>query len=266
MRAVSLGCPTCGAPLDFAEDATLALCLYCRNTARLVRAGAGPSGDAVSGDLSTASAEQHEVPTDVSERVIALVMEGKRPDALTLYAQAARCNERDAEAALASLLLLTTARLTRRMPLRPLGWLFSLTLLALLGSGLAACVEQVLGGDVRFAFLAMPLAVLVYLLVAALGRRGRSQWIARFGARAQAKIVRVATIDPKYASGRGILIVLHMVVKPEDGSAPFDHQEPMPVLAQSLEKLKPNNIIQVRYSRTSDTVFPTLPITVVGQA
>ena len=229
----------------------MVLCIYCRTTCRISGGGQSPATPVAGVQPDT-------------ERVIQLVVDGKRDEAVALYARTAQVDPKEAAAAVDQLVASLVLRLSRRVPI---AWGAIPILLAIhTGMALGATygAYRASGGSVGFGILAAVLGLLAIVGLRNLARHARSTFVLSFGTEGRAKVVRRAIIREGYRGG-GTLLVVGWEVRPLDGSAPFYDDETMLVLTESVPKLDPGNVIRVRYGGGRTLVFPVRPITVLGR-
>lgn len=208
-------------------------------------------------------AAEEGVPREAIERMKQLVLDGKREQAIDLYAQTARIDRAAAEAIVNDLLLANYFALTRSMPINAFGFVLYFMFISG-GLGLAA-----VGAWLARESLAWALLVPLGLVFAVLQIRGFvpkvvSTWVNAYGAEGRARIVRVATLRRLPGS---VLAQVAFSVEPNDGSAPFFDEEILLVHPVSFEKLRPSHIVRVRFDEPKrQRVFPISPIEVIGVA
>lgn len=192
-----------------------------------------------------------------------LVLEGKREEAIDLYAQKARIDRPAAEAAVNDLLLADYFKLTRSLPINAVGFAMYFVLI---GAGLALAA---LGARLATETLAYGLLVPLGIAFAILQIRGFvpkivSSWVSSFGAEGTARIMRVAMLRKLPDSA---LVQVAFFVEPKDGSTSFVDEEILLLHPTSVEKVQPNHLIRVRYDEPQRRrVFPITPIVVLGSA
>jgi hypothetical protein len=255
-HAVRCLCPHCAAPLDLRSGSPVVICVFCRGTCRIVTDGAEAA--------APPSAVKHEVDAQTTDRVIQLVVDGKRAEAVALYAGAAAVDAKDAERAVSQLVTSLVLRLGRHLPV---AWPAAAIQFAIFGGmvfGAAWAAQRAGAGSVGFGLLAGALLILAWLGLRSLARHARSRIVVDFGTQGVARIVRRSVIREAYRPG-GTLLVIHWEVRPVDGSEPFQDEETLLVRNESVEKLEPGNLVPVRFGGGRTLVFPVSPMTVVGR-
>jgi hypothetical protein len=245
-------CPTCGAPLDLGADSTIALCMYCRQTTRIV-----PPDPARPGEAPTLVT--HHVEKEVTDQVIALVLAGKRPEAIELYARVANVPPGDADKAVTQVSEWATMGLVKNAPMSARGMVKGLVLIPAFGAGAAYTIA--LG---HWA-IGLVLALLCGLLLLSFVRKIPATLVRFRGTEGHATVLRTAIVQANFVRGC-TLIVVRTNVRPLDGSPPFEDDEPLLLRQADLEKVVPGNIIHVRFDRARGQVFPGVPVEVVGHA
>lgn len=251
MNVRSLNCPKCGAPLPLGPQQSAALCLYC-NSSLKVAAQPGQAQPQVS---------TQDVPPEVGEQVKRLVADGKTAEAIRYYQSHTGLDAAEAEAAVKRMALFLAQQLTRQHPLNAGGIVVPLVIIAASGAaavwGLvqAAAQAQARGG---WLLLALGGAGLAVLTVRWFIPKLYSTVISTRGPLARARVVKRAIVRPELRAG-GTLVTLLLEVCPA-GQPSFQDEETILVRNQSLEKLQPGQVIEVRYHAASGRVFPTSPI------
>jgi hypothetical protein len=258
MRAQSLACDVCGAPLAFGTGQTIAICRYCYTTSRLVGGAAAVPGGA--------TAVVKEVATDVGQQVVQMVIDGRRSEAIAFFARHAGVNQSEAQRSVDDVLGPHLMRLTRQAPMTVAGLLRTSAIFvgAPASMGTVGVVLVVAGHG--WAWALATLGVLLAVLGAAFTvPHVISSFVMRFGRTGRACVTRLAVLRPNFNRG-GSLVLVQFDVVPDDGSPAFHDDETLLVAEVSLPKLSPGNVLSVRYDRRRRRVFPTVPIEVVGRA
>jgi hypothetical protein len=256
MQAVGCECPYCGAPLDVSNDGAVVLCLYCRGTCRLVVDPSRPDAPLV--------AERREVPTESADEIIRMVLDGKRQEAVALYATVAAVDPKDAAQAVDGLVTSLVLKLTRHLPIAWGAIPIQLVILGAMAAGGVWAGQKAAEGTIALGLLAVVLLALFFFGLRSLWRHTWSRLVAGFGPTGRAKVLRTSIIRREYRQG-GTLVVVQWEVRPSDGSAPFSDDETMLVRNESVPKLDPGNVIAVRFDRKRALVFPSSPIVVLGR-
>lgn len=256
IRVTSIQCPRCGAPLPLASGATAILCAYCNASIRV--------DDVATGDpRGQPTLTMHAVATDVIERVKQLVLDGKRSEAIALYAAEVKLDRAAAEKAVDGMLLPLLFSMTRRAPLSTFGVFLASAMVA---AGVAGLVGGILLAvdNTAFILLAVLGAVVVVSALWLFVPKAISTGVQLWGREGRATVLNRAILKPGFRKG-GTLVVVVMQVEPAGGGASFVDEETMLVRDESLEKLAPGSIISVRFDGGRDRrVFATSPIEVVG--
>jgi uncharacterized Zn finger protein (UPF0148 family) len=256
MQAHGCECPYCGAPLDVSKDGAVVLCLYCRGTCRLVVDPARPD--------TPLSIEKREVPKESADEIIRMVLDGKRQEAVALYASVAQVEPKDAQEAVNALVTSLVFKLTRHLPIAWLAVPIQLVILAAMAAGGVWAGQRAARGTIALGLLAVVLLALFFFGLRSLFRHTWSRLVAGFGPKGRAKVLRTSIIRREYRKG-GTLLVVQWEVRPSDGSAPFRDDETMLVRNESVAKLDPGNVVSVRFDRKRSLVFPSSPIVVLGR-
>jgi hypothetical protein len=246
-------CPNCGAPISGKQPARHAICLYCNVSLTLTSPAAGSA--------PATFAAQAVAGEDV-ERVKQLVFDGKRDDAIALYAQLALVSREEAERAVENLLFSSYLELTQHLPIGALGVVFHLVWIAL-ATGLAAWgaahVSQSLGYAVPAVLGGLLALYRTYMLL----RHLRATYTHQFGALGRGRVLRRAVVRYRKERDDYWILVLFEVT-PDDGSASFMDQETLFVGSPSFAKLAPGNVVRVRYDGAREHVYPSAPVTVIS--
>jgi LSD1 subclass zinc finger protein len=257
MLIVKASCPHCGAPLSLVTGQQHVICAYC-DVSSLVQSGQVQQG--LPEAAPTLSAENVS-PEDV-RRIKQLIFEGKRPQAVALYANAARVTSAVAEVAVTQLFVPELLGLYRYMPINAVGCSVALLLIA---GGAAAAVVGAMNRDAGAGYVALAIggALLAVLVLRWLLPKARSGWVSSFGARGQARVIKRVVVHT-FKQGH-LAVLLLFEVHPAEGGGSFYDEEAMLVRAESLDKLAPGNVVRVRYDEPGrKRVFPVSPIEVVG--
>lgn len=246
-------CPNCGAPISGKQPAQHAICLYC-NVSLTLTSPAGGSAPATFAAQAVAS-------EDV-ERVKQLVFDGKRDEAIALYAQRAVVSREEAERAVENLLLSSYLELTQHLPIGALGVVFHLVWIAL-ATGLSAWGAAHVSESLGYAVPAVLGGLLALYRTYMLLRHLRATYTHQFGALGRGRVLRRAVVRHRKERDDYWILVLFEVT-PDDGSAPFVDQETLFVGSPSFAKLAPGNVVRVRYDGAREHVYPSAPVTVLS--
>lgn len=248
-------CPRCGAPHSLAPDRRVVICIYC-NTSLLVGAMAGET--ATSAPVSAQPVSKEDV-----ERVKQLLVDGRREEAVALYAGLASVPPGEAEAALDAVVVSSYFALTRELPINAVGFV---AYALLIGGGLAlagwAVARALAGSPAWFAAAAAGVAFAAMRAVS-FARHLRSTLVTSFGALGRGRVMRRAVLR-EMKEHDSYLIAVMFEVTPDGGGAPFVDQENLLVKETSLQKLSPGHVVRVRFDAARARVFPTTPIQVLG--
>ncbi len=247
-------CPHCGAPLSLEPGRSHVICLFC-NTGLIVERPA--EGGAVAARLRAQAISKEDV-----ERVKQLLVDGKRAEAVALYAQAAGAARDEAERAVDAMFLSAYWALTRHLPINAFGFLLYGVLVAS-GLGLAAwAATEAPDAPAYFALVALGGLFALWHFVRFLQHLS-STLVLAFGAQGYGRVVRRAVVREMKKDDAYFIVVLFEVT-PDDGGPPFLDQETLFVGSASLQKLSPGNVVRVRFGRAREHVFPASPVTVVA--
>lgn len=260
VRVTTAACPTCGAPLKIERAHRHVICVFCNTSALVHETQATQQHQAPQVQLTKENISQQDI-----ERLKQLVLDGKRDEAIDHYARIAAVGRPEAEQAVNDMLLGDYRRLTRSLPINTFGFFLYLSMI---GVGLAIAAFG-------FAFVRESpayIALIVVGLLFAVWRVSRfvpkvaSTWIASYGAQGRARILKCAILRTHPPNG-GTLVQVAFEVEPSSGGPRFIDEEILFLVETSVDKLKPGNIIPVRYDEPArQRVFPTSPVTVIGTA
>lgn len=247
-RVTSVECPRCGAPLPLANGATALICLYCNASVRVEHAA--------SDDPRPPTLSIHAVKPDVVQRVKQLVLDGKRADAVALYAQEVKLDRNAAERTVDELLTPLTLAMVRRAPFSAFGFFNTLLTVAALAVSFVWSALRVADGAgyvVLAATTALLLAAFLWrIVIPKLISHGVRAW----GTEGRAAILNRAILKPGIRKGFTAIRVV-MRVEPVRGGASFVDDESLLVRDESLAKLVPGCVIRVRFDDGKDRrVFP----------
>lgn len=249
--ASQVACPSCGAPLPLKPSQRHVICVFC-NTSSLIHDAQGTSPPR----LTPQNVSKEDV-----ERVKQLVLDGKRDEAIDLYARTAGVARPEAVVVVNDLLLSEYSRLTRSLPINAFGFLLYLVVTGL-GVGLA--VTGALLARETMAFVALvPLggAFALWQLVC-LVPHVASTWVNAYGAEGHARVIKAAVLRtfPDCA-----LTQVAFDVAPASGAPRFFDEEILMLKPESAAKLVPNSVVMVRFDEPKRRrVFPFSPIRIVG--
>lgn len=256
LRAESIQCPRCGAPLPLPSGATAVICAYCNASIRVELPVAGAAG-------ARPTLTMQAIAPDVVEQVKQLVLAGKRPDAIALYAEHAKLERPAAEKAIDGLLTPLLLSMTRRAPINAFGFFLVAVILGACVAGLWWSVPRV-PVNVGYLLLALLCALVAGWHVWWFVPKAISTGVGMWGSEGRAAILKRVVLKPGFRTG-GTLVAVVMRVEPVGGGAPFVDEETMLVRDESLSKLEPGSVIRVRFDGGRDRrVFPISPIEVVG--
>ncbi len=248
MHIVSARCPNCGAPLDLVEHQTHAICAYCSVSFRIDSPG------------ESAGILADPLPAQEVDRVKALVLEGRRDEAIDHYARVATLARTDAERAVDQLAFWALMRKFRRLPINAFGIASTFGVVGGFGS-LGAWSALRASGSTPWWALAAACAALVALQVRWLVPRLGPTLVSRFGADGRARVLRRAVLRPMRG---GTLALFAFEVQPVDGSAAFTVEEVLALGDASWARLEPGNVARVRFDEPARRrAFPVSPIEIV---
>ncbi|HEU4532817.1 MAG TPA: hypothetical protein VFS00_01820 [Polyangiaceae bacterium] len=246
-------CPNCGAPLSVEAGRRNVICIFC-NTSLLVER---PAAGAVVAQLRPQGVSKDDI-----ERVKQLLVDGRRAEAVALYARAAGVPEEEAERAVENVFLSAYWTLVRHLPINAFGFLLHGVPIGA-GAGLAAwAATEAPEAPAYFVLVALGGLLAAWQLVT-LWRHLASTLVAAFGALGRARVLRRAVVR-EVKERQGFFIVVAFEVVPDDGSPAFIDQETLFVGEASLHKLAPGNVVRVRFDGARQHVFPTSPVTVLA--
>lgn len=234
MRVQSLACPNCGAPLPIQPAQTLAACVYCNSTVRILPAEAAAAPVAV---------RAVEVGPEVIDEVKRLLLLSQHQPAVEYYARAAGVDPAAAETAVKA--IEKNMAYYPPLTLRGVALLFALDavfLAGLLAGGWLLLQQQWIWGMVLIlvcAFLALG-----NVLVLARGLRGFM--ISRRGEPAAAEIRQLWIISRHEARVPYELTRLLLEVQPA-GRAPYLAEANGFILETSKPKFQVGRRVQVRF-------------------
>jgi hypothetical protein len=257
MLVVKASCPHCAAPLALADGQRSVLCGYC-DVSLTVQAASTP------GAATTTLTKQAIAPAEI-DKVKQLVLDGKRAEAIAHYAAIAGLSAKDAETAVNALTWPTIAQMIRQMPLNSFGFLLYAVLFGV-PAGLAALgITRGLAGAWWGWLIAAPTVLLALLALRGFVPKARSSWTSSFGSVGRAHVIKRAVIRPSFVRG-GSIVVVAFSVTPQGGGAPFVDEEVLLLKDESVAKVDPGNVMNVRYDEPGRRrVFPVSPIEVLGQ-
>jgi hypothetical protein len=251
-----LTCPNCGAPHSIAPDRRVLVCIYC-NTSLLV--GAAPNRPDDPAPVSAQPVSKEDV-----ERVKQLLVDGRRAEAIALYAGLASVTPAEAEGALDAVVVSSYFTLARELPINPIGFAMYGVMIAA-GLGLAAwAARRGLAGEAAWFVAAAAGALFAVTRGVSLARHLRSTLVYNFGAPGRGRVMRSALLR-EMKSPESYLVAVMFEVTPDDGSAPFVDQQTLLLAASSMQKLVAGNVVRVRFDAARARVFPTSPVEVVGR-
>lgn len=250
-------CPNCGASISSRGESRYAICIFCNTS--LTLSSAPGSGAATSPAPSfTAQAIARE---DV-DRVKQLLVDGRRDEAIALYASLASVPREEAARAVENVFLSSYTEIVRHLPIGLFGVFFHLTWIAL-SAGVAAWGAVNLGDSLAYLAPLVLGGLLAAYRLFMFARHLRATYVSKLGARGRGRVVRRAIIREDKAKDEFFIVVVFEVT-PDDGSAVFVDQETLFVGSSSLAKLVPNNVVPVRFSGGRSHVYPISPVTVTG--
>ncbi len=238
IRAETLQCPNCTAPLHLQNKQTLVACLYCNSTVHITYK-----------DMAQpAAATRPDVSPEVVDEVKRLLVLGLRTKAIEYYARKAQVSEGDAAAAVATL----HASLGYAPPLSNLGLLMLMGLLLLSLAGVLAGMillltgQTLLGGGVTLAAI-----LFAGLNTLAFGRGLPGYLLLQRGQPAQAVIkkiwpIRTFAVRGQQAQLQRFLLEIHLPQQPV-----YQAEANGIVSAQSQPKFLPESRLSVKVDPTN---------------
>lgn len=250
MTLESLKCPNCAAPLHLGAGQRRTLCLYCGSTVYFNE-----------GEPAVQPQTTPELPPAALDQIKQLLVDGRRVEALHFYQQQAGVTEAEAAATLDNLIKSMTRRALLEQPISTLG------LLIVFGVDVA-CLAALLWGLLNGNWLVVAIAVVALLFesltfVSAI----RARILQEFGAAAPAlvrKFIRLGEIKLRGEPEPTPIVRLWLEVRPSEQS-PFQVEKNVVIRKQSLERLEPGVLIEVRYNR-SGHVVPVAPMIILGMS
>ncbi len=247
-------CPNCGAPLPSKPGLRYAICIFYNSSVSLMASsepGATPQFVAQS------------VSKEDIEKVKQLLVDGKRAEAVDLYARAAAVSHADAELAVDGVFLSVYRELTRHLPINGFGVLLYMAIMVGAGLGVSAWGASGLPENPAYAVWLGLGAVFAIWRIVAFSRHLRATLSSTFGAMGRGRVVRESVVR-EFKDQQGYFIVVVFEVTPDDGTAPFVDQETLFVGPEALGKLAPGNAVRVRFDGARGRVFPISPVTVIA--
>ena len=263
MEVVGPKCPHCNAPLQMAAGQRLVLCGYCDSSLHIDPKPA-PAGEAGAAAAPVALVRDTIDAAEVN-RIKQLVLDGRRPEAISHYAKIAGVTAPEAEEAVNNLLLPTLMQLIRQLPLNWFGFLLTFVIAGGFGVLAYFCVSWALAGRYWLWAVAAVAAFLAWKQLGWFLPKLRSTWVSAFGALGRARVLRSAVLRTGFRRG-GTVVLVAFEVTPQGGGASFVDEEVLLLLDTSVPKVDPGNIIAVRFDEPGRRrVFPVTPINVLDK-
>lgn len=245
MRARSLNCPSCGAPLRFGEQQNRALCLYCGSTVLL------ETGRAT-------SQSTFELPPEVLDQLKQMILDGRKLEAIHLYQQRAGVTQAEAIETLNQVIADLTRRTLVEQPMS--------------NRGLATyiAIDTILTLFVVWGFwtenwIVFGVALAVMLLHSFAFAAGlRARLLLQFGEPAAAlvrRVVRLGEIKLRGEPEPVPIARLWLEVRPS-GRPPFQSEKNVAIRSPSLAQVRPGTLIEVRCNAAGQ-VAPVAPLKVL---
>ena len=247
----TLKCPNCGAPIAGKPGLRYALCIFCNTSLSLEAASTG----------APPRFAAHTVSNEDVERIKQMLVDGKRREAIDLYAGLASVSREEAEQAVENVVLSAYWELTRHLPVNAFGFLLYA---GMIGFGVGLATIAALNIHESLAYIALGAvggAIALRQLIGFL-RHLRATLVAAFGATGRGRVVKRAVVR-ETSKESGFLIVVVFEVTPDDGSPSFVDQETLLVGPESLAKLVPDNAVRVRFDGRRQHVYPISPVALI---
>jgi hypothetical protein len=242
----SLNCPNCAAPLNVREQQLVALCVYCGSSIKLDAAGAAAHPIA-----------QRELTADMLQHLNQLLLDGRRADAIALYAQHAGVPATEARDAIDNLAKQLTRRTLLRQPINNLG-LVLLAVYTLIG--LAALIWGLTHDSWLIALLGAGWIVwnwLVFIPATVI------RWRYETGEAAPARVQKMVLLGGMTVRGQPVTAArLWLEVHPA-GQPPFQMERNVILRSESVERLAAASIIEVRCQPDRNDAIPVTPLKIV---
>ncbi len=238
----SLNCPNCAAPLGVRDGQTIVLCVYCGSSIRL-DAQAAPQ-----------PIESHELTADVLQQVNQLLLDGRRADAVALYAQHAGVTMTEAREAIDNLAKQLTRRTLLRQPINNLG-------LVLLVAGTLIGLLAVLWGATNSSWLIALLGAIwigwnwIAFIPATVIR-----WRYETGPAAPARVQKIVWLGDMTVRRQPVTAArLWLEVRPADRT-PFQMERNVILRRESAQTLAAGSLIEVRCQPDRHEAIPVTPL------
>jgi hypothetical protein len=235
------------------------ICIYCDSSLLVEEFARAPNQGAPNVALTPEPVSKEDI-----ARIKALVLAGRRDDAIAVYEKAAGVPRAEAAKAVHELMIPTVWAQMRRMPLNAFGFLLYFVLIG--ASAALAIWAAFVGLESPAFFVLAALAGLTCLrFVVSFGVKLVSTYVASFGLPGRGRVLKRALIGVRLEDRPkdGVTAIVLFEVAPADGSAPFVDEESFLLRAESLDKLAPGNVVPVRFDRARTRVFPVSPIQVL---
>ncbi len=233
----ALKCPTCGGPVRVRAAETLTICLYCNGALKIAR----PESGAATVEVDTTIA------SDAIDRIKELILQGKRPEAVTLYCESAKCDRAAAEAAIETYVASAVATTIFSSTLNGFGIGLYLASIALVGGGIWSAVATNVPAVVWVVMLILGSINLLVLTKAAVKT---IRYLA--ASRGEAAILRHALIG-KNGDVSSFLLLLEVT---DPTGAKFESEVAFPTSKTGAAKIRVGRRFRVKY-------FPGDPTSVV---
>jgi hypothetical protein len=246
MTPQSLNCPNCAGPLQLKAGQSRTLCIYCGS---VIYVAANTSTPEVTSEL----------PADVHTQLKQLLIEGRRPEAVSFYRDRTGASEAEAQETLNNLGQSLTRRALFEQPVSNGGLLL---FIAVDGLSLAAMGWGLLNGN----WIVVAIALAIFLFeTATFSKAIYMRFLEEFGTAGEATIRKVVKLGELKLRGEPDpiqMVRLWLEVHPPDLPA-FQAEKTVAMRVQSFEKIKPGLVIAVKYNRNGQ-VFPSTPMKIIS--
>jgi uncharacterized Zn finger protein (UPF0148 family) len=228
MKLEPLNCPNCGAPLHVNAGQNLTLCLYCDTTTSITYSEEGKASLAQQGTLNSEDAQQ----------IKALLLDGKREQAVEAYQHATQVSAAEAQKAIDALARDAAFKVIFSQRLNLVGVLMLCGYMALLGLSVWARLNDIISINIS------RIAVILILFLAAPLVRGLGITLRYIAARsAVATVLKYAQIGK---AGNAYAYRLLVNVQPQEGAA-FQTEMNVAVGEKRVSKLQNGLRLNVKY-------------------
>ncbi len=213
-------CPNCGASISSRGESRYAICIFCNTSLTL-------SSEHGSGSAPAPSFTAQPMAREDVDRVKQLLVDGRRDEAIALYANLAAVPRDEAARAMENVFLSSQTEIMRHLPIGLFGVFFHLTWVAL-SAGVAAWGAVNLGESLAYLAPLVLGGLLAAYRLFMFARHLRATYVSKLGARGRGRVVRRAIIREDKAKDEFFIVVV------------------------------------VRFSGGRSHVYPISPVTVIG--